>query len=45
MLSAEGLPIGMQLVGRVGADDLLVSLAAQLMESVPSGRRPRVFAA
>ena len=44
MLSEEGLPIGMQLVGRLGADALLVSLAAQLGEMVPNDRRPGVFA-
>ncbi len=33
--STDGMPIGVQLVGRVGADDLLLALAAQLEEAMP----------
>ena len=32
---ADGLPIGMQFVGRFGAEDTLINLAAQLEQSVP----------
>lgn len=33
--SADGLPVGVQLVGRFGADDQLLSLAAQLEQAAP----------
>ena len=33
--TAEGLPLGVQLVGRLGADGLLVQLAAELEEAAP----------
>ncbi len=33
--SADGLPIGVQLIGRVGADDLLLALASQLEHAMP----------
>ncbi|MGA7669637.1 MAG: amidase [Nitrolancea sp.] len=33
--SADGLPIGVQLVGRVGSDDLLLSVAEQLEVAMP----------
>ncbi len=41
----SGLPVGVQLVGRFGADDDLFALAAQLLETLgePS-RRPRIHA-
>ncbi len=39
--SPEGLPIGIQVVARQGAEDLLFRLSAQLEEAAPwSGRRP-----
>ena len=44
--SPDGLPIGMQFVGAVGREDLLLSLATTLEEALPwSVRRPPVFAA
>lgn len=43
MQSAEGLPIGMQLVGRFGADDVVLSLAAELERAAPwMQRRPAI---
>ena len=43
---AEGLPLGMQLVARFGAEDVLLRLSAQLEESLPwSDRRPSVHVA
>jgi amidase len=43
--SADGLPIGVQLVAAPGREDLLVRVAAQLEEVAPwAGRRPRVSA-
>ena len=40
--SSVGLPVGMQLVARLGADDLLLRLAAQLEEvSDWKSRKPR----
>ena len=33
--SSDGMPIGVQLIGRVGADDLLLAIAAQLEEALP----------
>lgn len=41
-----GLPIGMQFVGRFGAEDTLLRLAAQLEQSLPwAARRPAVHVA
>jgi amidase len=43
--SAEGLPIGVQLVAGTGREDLLIRIASQLEQAVPwSGRRPRLHA-
>lgn len=43
MWSATGLPIGIQLVGAFGADDLVLALAAQLLQAAPERPRPQVF--
>jgi amidase len=41
----EGLPIGMHFIGRYGAEDMLLSLAAQLEQAAPwRHRRPRGMA-
>jgi amidase len=40
-MSADGLPLSVQLVGRIGAEDVLYSLAAQLESAAPwAQRRP-----
>jgi amidase len=45
-IDPAGLPVGMQFVGRYGAEDTLLRLAAQLEESLPwSGRRSVVHVA
>jgi amidase len=42
-LSDEGLPLSVQLVGRLGAEDVLYSLAGQIEQAAPwSQRRPPV---
>ena len=44
--SAEGLPIGMMLVGRLGGEAALLSLAAQLESALPwHERRPAIWTA
>lgn len=44
--SAEGLPVGVQLVAGFGREDLLFSVAASLMDPAPdpAARRPRIHA-
>ena len=43
--TAEGLPIGMQLVAGAGQEPLLLALSAQLEQALPwSGRRPPAYA-
>ncbi len=42
-VGADGLPLSVQLVGRLGAEDLLYSLAAQIEAAAPwAARRPSV---
>ena len=43
--SREGLPIGMQLVGGMGQEALLLQLSAQLEQALPwAGRTPPAYA-
>jgi amidase len=43
--TADGLPMGVQLVARVGREDLLFRVAAQLEQAAPwAERRPPIFA-
>jgi amidase len=45
MLNGDGIPIGIQLVGRYAEDGLLISLASQLEEAQPwRADRPPVYA-
>ena len=39
-LSAEGLPLSVQLVGRLGAEDVLYSLAGQIEQAAPWAQQP-----
>ena len=44
-ISKSGLPIGIEIDGRVGKDDRVLSLAAQLERAKPwKDRHPRIFA-
>ena len=44
--SPDGLPIGIMLVGGLGAEELLLALAAQLETALPwQGRRPQIWSA
>jgi amidase len=44
-VSADGMPIGVQLVAAHGREDLLLQIAAELEEALPwAARRPRVHA-
>ncbi len=43
--SRSGMPIGVQLVARIGREDLLLHVAAQLEQAMPwAGRQPPIFA-
>jgi amidase len=43
-LSVDGLPLSVQLVGRMGAEDVLYSLAAQIEQAAPWAQRRPVLA-
>src|SRR5690606_18380738 len=45
MQTGSGLPIGIQLIGRHGDEDVLLGLGRDLMEMVDATRRPSVFVA
>lgn len=38
----NGIPVGLQLVGRPGAEDVLLGLAAQVEALLPPGRAPQL---
>ncbi len=43
--SRSGMPIGVQVVARIGREDLLVQVAGQLEQAMPwAGRQPPIFA-
>lgn len=43
-LSSEGLPIGLQLVGKYWSEDVLLNLANAYEKAFPLGAKPKIFA-